>query len=148
MFDSSFSQASDRFAGYPTTSDDSLMPFFDILSGTNVYPLKNDPLPLEWDFRHTSNEGGNVNGNNFAEHVQHRWEWYKYNWRLSTMSAAFAMQGTCDPCATDPDVMEYYPNCTDANNDVATGGVVAPNPTNAQVYRKAADLSPFLKVSQ
>jgi len=57
----------------------------------------------------------------------------------------YSMQGACDPRAMNSSDQGYYPNCTTDNNNVVTGGVVAPNPTNLQVYRKAADLSPFLK---
>ena len=136
----------DRFAGYPTVEDDSATPFFDVRSQTNVYPLRNPPLPLDWDFRHTPDERvGNVNAMNYAEHVQDRWPWYSLFPRLSTESAMYSMQGACDPRSTDPTAMEYYPNCTDDNNDLSTGGVIAPSPTSAQVARKAADLSPFLK---
>ena len=138
--------ARDRFAGYPTTEDDSDTPFFDTISQTNVYPLSNPPLPLDWDFRHTPDErAGNVNEANYEEHVQGRWSWFSANPRLSTALSLYTMQGACDPRSTDPDDMEFYPNCTDANNDISTGGVIAPSPTNAQVARKAADLSPFLK---
>mmetsp|Transcript_18225 Transcript_18225/g.39386 ORF Transcript_18225/g.39386 Transcript_18225/m.39386 type:complete len:1769 (-) Transcript_18225:63-5369(-) len=137
--------ARDRFAGYPTTEDDSLTPFFDTQSQTNIYPLLSDPLPLDWDFRHMQNETGNVNSDNYAEHVQDRWTWYSGNPRLSTASAMYHMQGACDPRVTNVNAMEYDPNCSKTNNDISTGGVVAPSPTNEQVYRKAAALSPFLK---
>ena len=139
--------AQDRFAGYPTTKDDSLTPFFDTLSQTNVYPLKNKPLPLDWDFRHTPNETeGNVNNDTYAEHVQDRWSkgWYLPHPRLSTAQATYMMQGACDPRA-NPGEMAYYQNCTDANNDISTGGVLAPTPTNELVHLKGSDLSPFLK---
>ncbi|KAL7547634.1 hypothetical protein ACHAWF_010919 [Thalassiosira exigua] len=134
----------DRFFGYPTAEDDSSTPFFDTLRAMNVYPLKNNPLPMDWDFRHTPGGRGNVDSENYAEHVQDRLQWYTANPRLSTMAAFYNMQGACDPNAT-MGAMGYYPKCTDANNDVETGGVIAPTPTNAQVYRKASDLSPFLK---
>ena len=138
--------ARDRFAGYPTTEDDSDTPFFDTISQTNVYPLSNPPLPLDWDFRHTPDERvGNVNEANYEEHVQDRWSWFSANPRLSTALSLYTMQGACDPRSTNANDMEFYPNCTDANNDISTGGVIQPSPTNAQVARKAADLSPFLK---
>jgi len=138
--------ARDRFVGYPTTEDDSATPFFDTLTQTNVYPLSNPPLPLDWDFRRTPDErSGNVNEANYEEHVQERWPWFSANPRLSTVLSTYTMQGACDPRSTNPEDMEFFPNCTDANNDISTGGVIAPNPTNAQVARKAADLSPFLK---
>lgn len=133
----------DRFAGYPDASDDSETPFFDILNQTNVYPLQNNPLPLDWDYRHTQNEMGNVNNETQVEHVQGRYPLYPT--RLSTARANYIMQGACDPRVTDPNSMVYYPGCTEANNNVTTGGVVNPSPTNEQIYRKSADLGPFLK---
>ena len=133
----------DRFAGWPDVQDDSQTPFFDTLSQQNVYPLKNNPLPMDWDYRHTENELGNVNDETQVEHVQGRYSWY--NTRLSTASAAYVMQGICDPRVTDPTSTVYYPNCTEANNNITTGGVIQPSPTNEHLYHKASDLSPFLK---
>jgi len=132
----------DRFAGYPTFDNDSSVPFFDIYSQTNVYPLEGPPLPLDWQFE--AEWGGNVNETNYEEHVQDRYGWYSHSPRLETSSAAFYMQGMCDPSA-DMDSSLYYPNCTNANNDVTTGGVVAPSPTTAQIHKKASDLNPLLK---
>jgi len=136
----------DRFAGYPTTTDDSKTPFFDTQNQKYSYPLRNKPLPLDWDYSHTPNAGGNVNASNAAEHVQDRWPWYSST-RLSTAIAMYTMQGACNPSATaeGTSALGYYPNCTDDNNDFSTGGVVAPTRTNEQIHRKAADLSPFLK---
>jgi hypothetical protein len=137
--------ARDRFAGYPTAEDDSETPFFDTLNEQNVYPLQNNPLPLDWDFRHTTDEMGNVNNATQVEHVQGRYSWYSTNPRLSTIRAMYVMQGACDPRVSDLGSRAYYPNCTEANNNVTTGGAVSPSPTNEQIYRKSADLSPFLK---
>lgn len=134
----------DRFAGYPTAEDDSQTPFFDTLSENNIYPFKVNPLPLDWDYRHTPNEMGNVNEETQVEHVQGRYPIYAGMPRLSTTGACFIMQKACDPRVTDPSSTVYYPNCTEANNDITTGGV-QPSPTNEQVYRKGAELSPFLK---
>ena len=138
--------ARDRFTGYPKTlNDDSLAPFYDAENKVNMYPLQSNPLPLEWDFSTTLNGEGNVNHGNYAEHVQDRWSWYDSNPRLSTESAFYSMQGACDPKVTNSTAMEYYPNCSDANNDISTGGIIAPTPTNQFIYQKSADLSPFLK---
>jgi len=134
--------AQDRFMGYPKEGDS---PFFDDENKISIYPLQNTPLPFDWDFSHTPNGEGNVNDTNYAEHVQDRWSWYSANPRLSTERTFYHMQGTCDPEVTNSSSIEYYPNCTDANNNILTGGVLAPNPTNELIYQKAADLSPFLK---
>ena len=137
--------AQDRFRGYPAADDDSMTPFPDVLSKTNIFPLQNNPLPLDWDFAQTYDGKGNVNATNSAEHLQERpFSSYASNPRLSTVSAMFTMQGACNPRATEG-ALGYYSNCTEANNDIATGGVVAPSPSNAEIYRKGADLSPFLK---
>ena len=98
---------------------------------------------MDWDYRHTENELGNVNDETQVEHVQGRYSWY--NTRLSTASAAYVMQGICDPRVTDPTSTVYYPNCTEANNNITTGGVIQLSPTNEHLYHKASDLSPFLK---
>jgi hypothetical protein len=135
----------DRFAGYPDAQDDSQTPFFDILSQSNVYPLQNNPLPLDWDFTHTTNEMGNVNHETQLEHVQGRYPLYAGLPRLSTTSGMYIMQGGCDPRVIDPASTVYYPNCTEDNNNVTTGGIVQPSPTNEQIYRKGADLGPFMK---
>lgn len=37
----------DCFTGYPDASD-SCVPFFDIDYGENLYPLKGDHIPLDW----------------------------------------------------------------------------------------------------
>lgn len=138
--------AKDRFSGYPTADDDSLAPFFDTLSQKNDYPIKNKLLPLDWDFKHTPDGMGNVNNESFAEHVQDRWSkgYFVTNPRLSTVHATYTFRGTCDPRA-NPGDMTFVANCTDANNDIDTGGVFAPTPTNELVHRKASDLSPFMR---
>lgn len=99
-----------------------------------MYPLKNDPLPFDWDFSHAPNKG-NVT-EDLKQHVQNRLSWYSEE-RLSFIAAMYHFQGTCDP--------QNHQNCSDSNNDISTGGLVAPSPTNEQVYNKAADLSPFLR---
>eukprot|EP00957_Ditylum_brightwellii_P103748 7903497-Ditylum_brightwellii.AAC.1 len=55
------------------------------------------------------------------------------------------MQGVCNPTLTDPSDAAYWPNCTDANNDIATGGVIAPSQTTKQIHRKGSNLIPLLK---
>eukprot|EP00957_Ditylum_brightwellii_P075484 5737408-Ditylum_brightwellii.AAC.1 len=63
----------DRFAGYPHHAgyeDDTAVPFFDITTQRNSYPLNaTATLPLHWQI------DPNVNGDNYQEHVQHRWSW-------------------------------------------------------------------------
>ena len=132
----------DRMAGYPSSpgyAEDNHVPFFDVDSGTNRYPIVFPPLPLPWQLKN------NVNNDNYKEHIHDRWQWYIAHGGelgLSTRSAMYLMQGICDPNATDTSTGE---NCTEANNDLRTGGSVAPTETNALLHRKSADLSPALK---
>mmetsp|Transcript_25294 Transcript_25294/g.50638 ORF Transcript_25294/g.50638 Transcript_25294/m.50638 type:complete len:1747 (-) Transcript_25294:50-5290(-) len=145
----------DRFAGYPDVEDDSATPFYSSSANASIYPFTMmDPLlPMDWDFSHTSDEAkGNVNETNYLEHVQNskRLSWYSMYPRLSTENSLYFMQGSCNPGATasnltDAASFDYFPNCTDANNDISTGGVVAPTSVNAQIARKGASLSPLLK---
>lgn len=129
----------DRFAGYPQAEDDSRVPFLDILSQTNRYPIVGESLPLDWQIV------GNVNGDNYEEHVQGRWPWYKEYPKVSTANAFFAIQGACDPTVTDETNYAYIPGCSDANNNLTTGGIYAPSRTTEQIHRKASDLAPLLK---
>ena len=139
----------DRFRGYPN-EDDSQVPFFDLKTQSNVYPLMNEALgpDLDFDFSRDSEDGqsGNIDENNYSEHLgEKRYSWYASQYpRVSTSSAMYHMQGSCDPNATIGAV-SYHPNCTSANNDIDTGGVIAPTPTSRQVHRKSADLVPFIK---
>jgi len=101
-----FPQATlDRFAGYPDHPgyvNDGQVPFFDMATKTNKYPLSAGAVPLDWEFT------GNVDATNHAEHVGDRWSWYgggvgKTNPKLSTATASYRMQGQCDPNATVTD---------------------------------------------
>ena len=115
----------DRIVGYPDDQweTDEHVPFLDTLSGKNVYPILTDTLPPDWNITM------NVNESNYQEHVQDRWPWYS-RFPISTASAAYRFQGQCDPEENDPAAATYYKNCTDANNDYSTGGVVQPTSTN------------------
>ena len=92
----------DRFAGYPSDSDDQV-PFLDMDSGTRKYPIIGDFLSPDWDFE------TNVNEDNYEEYLQRRWKYYQKR-EVSTVGASFHMQGTCDPSA-DPSAPTYWPNC-------------------------------------
>jgi hypothetical protein len=158
----------DRFSGYPLFEDDSQVPFVNLLNtnnnqaeeediimfgnntnatntrALNYYPIRGRPLPLDWQMPR-DDPSQLVTSSNYYEHVQDRWRWYDHSPTLSTASAAYYMQGMCDPAETNPRAPTYFPNCTAANNDIATGGIIAPTPTNEAVHRKASDLSPLLK---
>jgi hypothetical protein len=131
----------DRIAGYPLPNweDDRFVPFVDRFSQTGAYPIHMPPAPLEWNLT------VNLNASNAVEHLQERASWIAMFPNCTTGSASFFFQGTCDPTVTDPTSARYYPQCTNANNNVTTGGVVQPTATLAGLYQKSGDLSVFLK---
>jgi hypothetical protein len=130
----------DRIVNYPFEGweEDLYVPFLDMDSGTNKYPLKSPLLPLDWQVV------ANVNESNLDEHFQERAEWAKNLFPVASIPSYF-FQGICDPKETNITGHFYYENCTDANNDWRTGGVVAPTPTSKGLYEKAADIGPLLK---
>ena len=119
--------------------NDANVPFYDIITKSNVYPLQSSPLPLEWNLT------SNIHVENAIFQLgESRLLWYDYS-ETTTANAALFFQGQCDPSETDENAKKYYPSCTDANNDVSTGGVVRPTTTNELLAKKAADLQAFLK---
>lgn len=131
----------DRIVGYPEPGweEDLFVPFRDRETGTNKYPLKSPPLPFDWQFE------PNINETNVQEHFPDRAHFlYAYN-GLAASEPIYFMQGCCDPSETDENSPSYYENCTDANNDVTTGGVLNPTPTHKGLYEKAADIGVLLK---
>ncbi|CAB9510337.1 expressed unknown protein [Seminavis robusta] len=141
----------DRIVGYPYVeyyNNNSQVPFYDMDSQTAVYPL-DIPLPtannnnnndslMQLDF----NVEMNLHEQNVVENTQERAA--AYGTGVSTSHANFHFQGICDPNATE-DSRVYYPNCTDANNDFFTGGVVSPSNTTLWLAQASADLVPALK---
>ena len=133
----------DRMAGYKDDGweDDNAVPFFDMESGRNVYPLKSPPLPLDWQV------DANIYQYNAEEHLQDRAFWINgpaNEGSVSSVSSSYIFQGVCNPSVSDPDVAGYYPNCTDENNNVTSGGI-KPTSTSKALYDKAADLGVLLK---
>ena len=128
----------ERFMGYPNHPlyyNDGLVPFTDIYTKQHRYPLKasdKNKLPLEWNYQQ------NVNPQNAQEHLQHRYDWYQDH-QVGTASAAFRMQGACDPSVTDTQSSLYYHNCTQHNNDMTTGGIIAPTLTLESIHSKTSD---------
>jgi hypothetical protein len=131
---------SERIVGYPNEGyeDDRHVPFNDSVSGSNKYPLKSPLPPLDWSIN------VNVNLLNAEEHMQERAEMARV-FQISSESASYFIQGACDPSVNSSSVLTYYPNCTDANNNMETGGVIAPTNTSKWIHEKAADLVVFLK---
>lgn len=131
----------DRIVGYPYDGweDDLFVPFYDIESRRNVYPLNHPPCQMDW------NTTLNINAENAEEHLQERAHWSKIFPDVATASALYFMQGVCDPSEKNASVSTYYPNCTEANNDFRTGGVVQPTPTSRGLYEKSGDITVFLK---
>ncbi|CAJ1915438.1 unnamed protein product [Cylindrotheca closterium] len=129
----------DRFEGYPEASDD-FVPFPDVLSNSSRYPISVDPAPFDWQLE------PNIDENNYDEflHSEARWDFYKFR-PANAARAGFLIQGTCDPSVTDSSAQGYYENCTDANNNLTTGGIIAPSPTTEMIHRKASDLTPLMR---
>ena len=130
----------DRISGYRLENweDDRYVPFFDMESERNVYPLDPLPLPLDW------NVVFNVNESNAEEHLQERAS-YLNSFSVSTASASYFFQGVCDPKETNRSSFYYLENCTDANNDIETGGIVSPSTENKYLYEKAAAIGALMK---
>jgi hypothetical protein len=131
---------SERIVGYPNGGyeDDRHVPFKDSISGLNKYPLNSPPPPLDWNIK------VNVNLSNAEEHLQER-DGLAFAYQVSSESASYFIQGACDPSAKNSTSLRYYPNCTEANNNMETGGVIAPTDTSKWIHEKAADLVVFLK---
>jgi hypothetical protein len=127
----------DRFEGYPNPSDDKV-PFFDMETSTNIYPIIGEPMPIRWDVQNNTNE------DNYEEFVDSRWKYFK-NISVDTTNAGFSFQGSCDPSETNSSGLSYGPNCTDANNNIQTGGIVAPSEVTEMYHRKGSDLVPILR---
>jgi len=96
---------------------------------------------LDWNIT------GNVNDANADEHIPARpLGWYTPNrTKVDTSNAGFFMQGVCDPNEKNLNATTFYPSCTAENNNVRTGGVVAPTQNAFFIYDKAKDLSWLLK---
>jgi type II secretory pathway pseudopilin PulG len=131
----------DRIVGYPEPGweNDTYVPFVDYDTGQNKYPLQAQPLPLDWDIEL------NINEDNKDEHLQERSDLVDLFSVFSTSSASYFMQGACNPKETNPESLSYYTNCTAANNDVTTGGILYPTQTNYGLYQNSADLAVLLK---
>lgn len=127
--------------GYPESGweDDRFVPFPDMDTGENIYPLKSKPLPLDWEI------DLNINESNKVEHLQERARLFDTFPAVSTSSASYFMQGICDPNEFNSSSVSYYENCTVENNNVTTGGAIKPTATNLGLYQKSADLGIFLK---
>ena len=134
--------AQDRFQGYPNSLfDDNMTPFRDIYSGRNIYPVKGAPMPMDWQVQK------DVNESNYEEHSQKsRYDTFLKTQRaVTTANANFMMQGVCDPNDFDEASPNYWPNCTDSNNNVTMGGVINPVPTAGPIYNMASDIVPLVK---
>jgi len=131
----------DRVVGYPYDGweEDLFVPFHDMDSQTNMYPLAQPPPPMDWNIT------PNLNAENAVEHGQERAPWLAVFPLVSTASGAYFMQGACNQSETDASAPSFYPNCTEANNDFETGGVVQPTKTNKGLYQRSGDLVVFLK---
>jgi hypothetical protein len=123
----------DRIVGYPDRGweNDTHVPFLDMKSQKRVYPITSPSLQRDWNLT------GEFNLSGLPEHLR--------DGIPDTSTAMYIFQGNCDPDETRPTEKEYYPNCTSANNDVNTGGVVHPVPSNQYIAEKAANIGTLLK---
>ena len=131
----------DRIVGYPNQfEDDRYVPFLDLDTGRNQYPLRGAILPRDFEILL------NLMPETIREHTQERAESLsRYSDFISTASSVFFFQGNCDPNQDDPTGPGYLKNCTMANNDSRTGGVIHPVPTTSGLAKKANDISIYLK---
>ena len=133
----------DRFMGYTAMEGwktDDFVPFKDTDTNLNIYPIDAVPLPLDWQIV------PNVNEENYGLHLPNRsLSWYPAMANVSTQNIAYFMKGACDPDQRDPTHPAYLENCTDANNDILSGGVVSPSDTNYYIANKAKDLAWAIK---
>lgn len=128
----------DRFLGGIQDSDQHV-PFQDLISGQNRYPIVGPDLFLDWQVPQFVTE------QNFQEHVHHkRWPFYQAKANLSTESAVFMFQGACDPNAA-VNTQFYLDGCVEANNNISTGGIYNPSNLTSIIYRKSKDLVPVMK---
>jgi len=134
--------------GYPDGAgfgSDQATPFEDSVTGVNMYPLAPHTLPLDWETI------TNVDVENYLYTVGDRWSWYggsidgSTTSTVSTASAAYRFQGICDPSVTTTTDKKYYAGCSSANNDVDTGGVVAPTSMSSIIYGYSKQIYPLLK---
>jgi hypothetical protein len=125
----------DRFVG-ENWEKDRYVPFVDSITGRRMYPLATVNLPLDWNIT------SNVDEENYQEHIQEiRKDWYNLS-LISTAHAVFWFQGQCDPSAEFGDP-RYYPNCSVANNNIKTHGII--QPTESPLYERAGFLEYVLK---
>jgi len=134
----------DRIVGYSSTNPDFLnmtttddqVPFVDYDdTSRRIYPL-NTPNLWRLDWNTTTNIYSEKDN---REHLQGRQPWYGESSQVSTAYGCYFMQGTCDPNAT-AGTPAYYPECDESNNDITTGGAVAPSPMNQVLVHKSKDL--------
>lgn len=123
----------DRIVGYPDRGweNDTHVPFFDILTQRNVYPIQAPSPQRDWEAE------GEFNLAEVPEILR--------DGVFDTSKAMFRFQGNCDPEKKNPSDKGYYPNCTMANNDVNTGGVVQPVASTQFLAEKAAAIGALQK---
>lgn len=126
----------DRIVGYPNQGweDDVLVPFYDIVSQRNVYPLKNDPLPFDWNITL------DLTNENAAEMLQERAflvDAFKDMITLST--ASFFLGGACNP-DLPPENPAYVEGCPSIENALREH-----SPTTTGLYQKSGDIGVLLR---
>jgi hypothetical protein len=131
-----------RIVGYPEAGweEDKFVPFLDMETNASKYPLQSTPLKLDWEVE------TNIIVSNGEEHLLERSVWLQgLPPGVLASTPSFFIQGSCDPSETDPASLKYAKNCTEASNDVRTGGNKVPTNTSYSLYEKAADIGLILK---
>lgn len=129
----------DRIVGYPRPGwqDDTWVPFYDILSQRNVYPLQNDPLPFDWNITL------DVTEENAREMLQERAFLIKAFESTSTLSSAsFFMSGSCNP---DTNLPPGSPGYVEGCAPEISNNVTRHSPTTAGLYQKSGDIGVLLR---
>ena len=156
------------------------VPFYDVDSKRNVYPLNSKLLPNDWNFEthetleefiecfgiertiyfmknhhlhhHDVNNSHNNSNNHDAEYHQAIMLTDDEDSipikSVSMKSPMYTFPGNCDPTLSIRSISsskKYYPNCTIANSNLTTGGVIRPVPTTKYLGMKSADIGVFLK---
>ena len=84
-----------------------------------------------------------MNVDNGFEHIQERAPWAAVL-PMSTSTPTFFFPGICDPTA-DEGTFSHHPNCSEASNDLDTGGTIFPSNETRLLFEKASDIGVLLK---
>ena len=133
----------DRIVGYPDLEgweEGNHVPFMDQITQQPKYPLNMPPAPLDWTItNHVLSKNNNIT--NLEEHFPNRQEYLSAD-TVSTSFGSYHMQGSCNP---DPESYFFREGCSDASNNLTTGGSIQPTSTHWGLYQTTGDLTVFMK---